>query len=37
MSLLGPPPEDMLDRGTQSSRYFNDDGQFKFPDLIPKE
>ncbi|KAI3092197.1 hypothetical protein CBS147333_10251 [Penicillium roqueforti] len=36
ISLIGPPPEDMLKRGSQSLQYFNDDGQFKFPDLIPK-
>ncbi|CAG7966394.1 unnamed protein product [Penicillium olsonii] len=37
ISLIGPPPEDMLRRGSRSSRYFNDDGQFKFPGLISKE
>ncbi|KAJ5545174.1 kinase domain protein [Penicillium sp. DV-2018c] len=26
ISLIGPPPEDMLERGSRSSRYFNDDG-----------
>ncbi|KAJ5775544.1 kinase domain protein [Penicillium nucicola] len=26
ISLIGPPPEDMLKRGSQSSRYFNGNG-----------
>ncbi|PLB51495.1 kinase domain protein [Aspergillus steynii IBT 23096] len=34
ISSIGPPPTDMLKRERRAPRYFSDDGQFKFPDLI---
>ncbi|KOC12416.1 Protein kinase domain containing protein [Aspergillus flavus AF70] len=34
ISLLGPPPPDLLGRGKETSRYFDAKGQFKFPELI---
>ncbi|KAH8435215.1 uncharacterized protein LDX57_012844 [Aspergillus melleus] len=37
ISLIGPPPEDMLKRGSQSPRYFDTDGLFRFPNLVPSE
>ncbi|GES62191.1 protein kinase domain protein [Aspergillus terreus] len=36
VSLLGPPPPDLLDRGKGTPRYFDAKGQFKFPELIGK-
>ncbi|RDW83586.1 putative protein kinase [Aspergillus mulundensis] len=36
ISLLGPPPRDLLSRGTETSRYFDAQGQFRFPELIGK-
>ncbi|KAL5339543.1 kinase-like domain-containing protein [Aspergillus crustosus] len=37
ISLLGPPPPDLLSRGKETSRYFDTTGQFKFPELIRKK
>ncbi|KAJ5927546.1 hypothetical protein N7516_009319 [Penicillium verrucosum] len=37
ISLLGPPPPDLLGRGKETSRYFNAKGQFKFPELVGKK
>ncbi|KAL5685388.1 hypothetical protein EMGR_004240 [Emarellia grisea] len=37
ISLLGPPPPDLLSRGKDTSRYFDAKGQFKFPELIGKK
>ncbi|KAL2867737.1 putative protein kinase [Aspergillus lucknowensis] len=37
ISLLGPPPSDLLDRGRETSRYYGAQGQFKFPELIGKK
>lgn len=37
ISLLGPPPPDLLDRGREAYRYFDAKGQFKFPELIGKK
>ncbi|KAJ5584222.1 uncharacterized protein N7459_004022 [Penicillium hispanicum] len=37
ISLLGPPPADLLARGNRSSQYFDDDGKFKFPSLLHQE
>ncbi|KAM0098671.1 hypothetical protein ACP6JE_006772 [Aspergillus fumigatus] len=37
ISLLGPPPPDLLSRGNDTSRYFDAKGQFKFPELIGKK
>lgn len=28
ISLIGPPPEDLLKRGSRSSQYFNENGIF---------
>ncbi|KAL3477218.1 kinase-like domain-containing protein [Aspergillus californicus] len=35
ISLLGAPPPD-LQRGKNTFRYFDDQGQFRFPDLVGK-
>ncbi|KAJ5232547.1 protein kinase [Penicillium chermesinum] len=37
ISLLGPPPPDLLNQGKEASRYFDAKGQFKFPELIRKK
>ncbi|KAK9368168.1 kinase domain protein [Lipomyces kononenkoae] len=37
IALLGPPPLDLLKQGKESSRYFDDEGKFKFPELIPEK
>ncbi|KAJ5607232.1 hypothetical protein N7537_003851 [Penicillium hordei] len=44
ISLLGPPPPDLLARGKETSRYFTLEtqltdfiGQFKFPELVGKK
>ncbi|KAL4783724.1 kinase-like domain-containing protein [Aspergillus varians] len=34
ISLLGLRPQDLLARGKETSRYFDNRGQFKFPDLV---
>lgn len=37
--LLGPPPSELLaraDRGTLS-KYYNEQGKFRYPELIPNE
>ncbi|KAB8670388.1 hypothetical protein FH972_026301 [Carpinus fangiana] len=34
ISLLGSPPLDFLEHGQQAAQYFDDRGNFKFPDLI---
>ncbi|KZF26857.1 kinase domain protein [Xylona heveae TC161] len=36
IALLGPPPLDMLNQGKESFHYFDNEGNFKFPELIPK-
>ncbi|KAG8765913.1 hypothetical protein FRC12_007194, partial [Ceratobasidium sp. 428] len=36
IALLGPPPMDLLSRGEKTSEYFNPDGSFKYPELIPR-
>ncbi|KAL3495915.1 kinase-like domain-containing protein [Aspergillus germanicus] len=36
ISLLGPPPHDLLARGKETSRYFDARGQFKNPELVVK-
>ncbi|KAJ5278737.1 hypothetical protein N7478_004109 [Penicillium angulare] len=33
ISLLGPPPPDFLHKGNETSRYFDAQRQFKFPEL----
>ncbi|KAF2231616.1 kinase-like protein [Viridothelium virens] len=37
IALLGAPPLDVLKQGKKSSKYFDNEGRFKFPELIPKE
>ncbi|CAG8412498.1 unnamed protein product [Penicillium salamii] len=34
ISLIGPPSDDMIMRGSKGRRCFNDHGHFKYPDLI---
>ncbi|MCJ1391749.1 hypothetical protein MMC18_004614 [Xylographa bjoerkii] len=36
IALLGPPPKKLLDRGTNTPKFFDDKGNFLFPELIPK-
>ncbi|KAI9849342.1 MAG: hypothetical protein M1837_004802 [Sclerophora amabilis] len=35
IALLGPPPKVLLERGSKTSQFFNEDGQFQRPNLIP--
>ncbi|KAI9932453.1 hypothetical protein ASPWEDRAFT_189230 [Aspergillus wentii DTO 134E9] len=37
ISLLGPPPPNLLSHGKETSRFFDAQGQFKFPELISKK
>ena len=37
IALLGPPPTELLERGSTSATYFDDNGNFRKPALIPKE
>ncbi|KAJ0416500.1 kinase-like domain-containing protein [Aspergillus carlsbadensis] len=37
ISLLGTPPPDLLAWGKETSRYFDAQGQFKFPELVAKK
>jgi serine/threonine-protein kinase SRPK3 len=34
IALLGPPPKDLLERGSTTSKFFDDDGK-KFSLLLP--
>jgi serine/threonine-protein kinase SRPK3 len=34
IALMGPPPKELLDRGSTSATYFDSDGQFRHPKLI---
>lgn len=36
IALLGPPPKELLERGSTSATYFDEDGQFRKPELIKK-
>ncbi|KAL8689619.1 MAG: hypothetical protein Q9218_004745 [Villophora microphyllina] len=36
IALIGPAPKELLERGSRSREYFNDDGSFKHPELIPE-
>ncbi|PYI02908.1 kinase domain protein [Aspergillus sclerotiicarbonarius CBS 121057] len=36
ISILGPPPVDMLRQAKDSSRYFDVEGKFRYPELIPE-
>jgi serine/threonine-protein kinase SRPK3 len=33
IALMGPPPKELLERGSTSATYFNDDGEFRKPEL----
>lgn len=35
IALMGPPPKELLDRGSTSATYFDGDGQFRHPKLVP--
>lgn len=37
VGMLGPPPLDLLRRGTRSSEFFAEDGKFSsiYPHLVP--
>ncbi|KAL8667885.1 MAG: hypothetical protein Q9202_000350 [Teloschistes flavicans] len=37
IALLGPPPKELLERGIRSKDFFNEDGSFKHPELIPED
>ncbi|KAL2169355.1 hypothetical protein VTG60DRAFT_6129 [Thermothelomyces hinnuleus] len=34
IALLGPPPPDLLDRGGETERFFEEGGTFKYPELV---
>ncbi|KAJ5710110.1 hypothetical protein N7493_009702, partial [Penicillium malachiteum] len=34
ISILGPPPAELLSQGKNTSQYFDAQGQFKFPELV---
>ncbi|KAE8349939.1 kinase domain protein [Aspergillus coremiiformis] len=36
ISILGPPPVDMLRQARNGSRYFDAEGKFKYPEFIPQ-
>jgi serine/threonine-protein kinase SRPK3 len=36
IGLLGPPPTELLERGSTTATYFNDQGEFRKPELIKK-
>lgn len=37
IALLGPPPKKFLERGSASATYFDENGNFRKPELIPKD
>lgn len=37
IALLGPPPKALLERGSTSATYFDEDGNFRRPELIRKD
>ena len=37
IALMGPPPKTLLERGSTSATYFDQDGNFRNPKLIPKD
>ena len=37
IALLGPPPKALLDRGTKSATYFDEEGRFRHPKLVPHD
>ncbi|QSS58105.1 protein kinase [Histoplasma capsulatum] len=36
IALLGPPPKKLLDQGHETTKYFDHDGAFRYPELIPE-
>ena len=36
-ALLGPPPEDLLDKGTRTDLFYESDGQFKGTTIAPSD
>ncbi|MCJ1256897.1 hypothetical protein MMC24_004722 [Lignoscripta atroalba] len=36
IALLGHPPKELLDRGRETTKYFDHKGKFRHPELIPK-
>ncbi|KAJ5469927.1 hypothetical protein N7530_007284 [Penicillium desertorum] len=36
-ALLGPPPKELLDRGTRTDRFYTSDGQFKGRTVAPSD
>ena len=37
IALMGPPPEELLERGSTSSTYFDENGEFRKPQYILKD
>ncbi|EEP79706.1 conserved hypothetical protein [Uncinocarpus reesii 1704] len=35
IAILGPPPPELLAQGKETSQYFDDEGKFKFTELVP--
>ncbi|KAG5297006.1 protein kinase [Histoplasma ohiense] len=36
IALLGPPPKELLDQGSETTKYFDHSGAFRYPELIPE-
>ena len=36
IALMGPPPKELLERGSTSATYFDEEGRFRHPKLIPE-
>ncbi|EGC46905.1 vacuolar sorting protein [Histoplasma capsulatum var. duboisii H88] len=36
IALLGPPPKKILGQGRETTKYFDHDGAFRYPELIPE-
>ena len=36
-ALLGPPPEDLLDKGTRTDLFYEPDGQFEGTTIAPSD
>lgn len=34
IALMGPPPKELLERGSTSATYFDEEGQFRHPKLV---
>ena len=37
IALMGPPPKELLDRGDTAPTYFDENGEFRYPKLIPED